>query len=269
MPYFIVQGRGKDSGRKRKPIQIFAKDRNSAIAKAKKQGIVPEAVVLVQVTHFLFDVAGISHRNRDGTERQAIVKRCRAGETLVFEHEVDNPHDVHATTISRENGEQLGYVPAVFASQVTEWHRMNCRYSAAAVQTVPLGENRTLCTVQVCVFLALPDAASEGVTQYVSETLVKVNPQWRVERLLPSREIGSRRWVPMRQSPRDSSGRFSYTGRQITATSESHVRQRVKDTGKNGCLLLAVVLAGLGYVLSVVGTSLAQLGRQVLTFVGG
>ena len=206
MPYFIIEGHGKDSGRKRKPTQVFAKDQDSAIAKAKKQGIVPDSVELVQVTHFVIDVAGISHPNHDGTDRQTIVKRCRTGEKLVLEQEVGNPYDVHAITVFRENGEQLGYVPAALAADVISWHQMGCRYSAVVVQIVPLAEETKLLTVQVCVFVALADANLSRVAKYLSEEMARINPQWQVRAFLPKQQIGAIPWVPVRQSPRDSLG---------------------------------------------------------------
>jgi len=58
--------------------------------------------------HFFGHVAGESHRNADGSDRQSIIPRCRVGDLLVLEHEPDNPHDVNAIRVLRQNGEQIG-----------------------------------------------------------------------------------------------------------------------------------------------------------------
>ena len=237
MPYFIVKGRGKESDRKRKPLSVLAKDRDSAIAKAKRQGVVPDSVDLVRVSHYIIEVAGISHPNRDGTDRQAVVKRCQSAETLVLEHEAGNPHDVHAITVCRKNGEQLGYVPADTASSVVEWHRMGCCYSAVVLENIPLGEDTKLRTVRMCIFVALPDINPNCVTEYVSEELAKINPQLPAERFLPARLLETHPWVPAKQRP---------------------TRRGAKSEAAKGCLIVLALGLALFSGLSLVGTFIVR-----------
>lgn len=111
MPYFLVNGIKKASGRKVKPRRYMALHSQGASAKAKKDGVVPETVELLKVTHFICDVAGASHSNIDGTERQSIVKKCKRLEPIALRHEIGNRHDKHAVQILRATGEQLGYIP--------------------------------------------------------------------------------------------------------------------------------------------------------------
>ena len=73
---------------------------------------------MAPLEHFFGHVAGESHRNADGSDRQAIIPRCRVGDRLVLEHEPDNPHDVNAIRVLRQNGEQIGYLDREFAGQV-------------------------------------------------------------------------------------------------------------------------------------------------------
>jgi len=72
----------------------------------------------VSLDHFFGQVAGESHRNDDGSDRQAIFPRCRVGELLVLEHEPDNPHDINAIRVLRQTGEQIGYLEREFAGEV-------------------------------------------------------------------------------------------------------------------------------------------------------
>ena len=61
---------------------------------------------------FFTKVVGVSHNNEDGTSRQAIVRCCREGESLLLQREPNNQFDANAVRVLRQNGEQLGYLPA-------------------------------------------------------------------------------------------------------------------------------------------------------------
>jgi single-stranded-DNA-specific exonuclease len=56
-------------------------------------------------------IAGVTHSNRDGTKRQALIARCKAGESLTLRREPENPYDEGAIAVHRSTGEQLGYMP--------------------------------------------------------------------------------------------------------------------------------------------------------------
>jgi hypothetical protein len=68
--------------------------------------------------HFFTSVAGVTYPNRDGTKRQTIIAKCRAGEPIVLEAEPDNPQHEHAVRVLREDGSQIGYVAARMASHL-------------------------------------------------------------------------------------------------------------------------------------------------------
>jgi len=83
---------------------------------------------------FFTKIAGVSHRNRNRTSRQAIIKRCRVGEELLLVREPDNAFDPNAIKVLRTNGEQLGYVPASSAAsglarQLDRAEAIRCRIS--------------------------------------------------------------------------------------------------------------------------------------------
>jgi len=85
----------------------------------------------VSFDHFFGQVAGESHRNDDGSDRQAIIPRCRVGELLVLEQEPDNPHDINAIRVLRQNGEQIGYLEREFAGQVVSRSAKGVKFHAA------------------------------------------------------------------------------------------------------------------------------------------
>jgi hypothetical protein len=84
----------------------------------------------MSLEHFFGQVAGESHRNDDGTDRQAIIRRCRVGELLVLQHEPDNPHDINAIRVLRQNGEQIGYLEREFAGEVVSRSAKGRHYHA-------------------------------------------------------------------------------------------------------------------------------------------
>jgi hypothetical protein len=84
----------------------------------------------VSLEHFFGHVAGESHRNADGSDRQAIIPRCRVGELLVLEHEPNNPHDINAIRILRQTGEQIGYLEREFAGEVVSRSAKGRQYHA-------------------------------------------------------------------------------------------------------------------------------------------
>jgi hypothetical protein len=65
-------------------------------------------------------IAGVSHRNKDGRQRQSVLKACRPGDIVEMRPEPDNPHD-HLAVGVYVRGHQAGYlashVAASFASQ--------------------------------------------------------------------------------------------------------------------------------------------------------
>lgn len=74
-------------------------------------------------------VVGVTRRNRDGTDRQTIIRRCVAGEPLALIPAPDNPHDEDAIMICRRTGEQLGYVSEDLADTIgdliADGHRLD------------------------------------------------------------------------------------------------------------------------------------------------
>jgi hypothetical protein len=84
---------------------------------------------------YSLQVHGIAHKNEDGSDRQKIIRKCRAGEPVRFELEPQNPFDPHAIKVCRMNGEQIGYVEKDMAAQTGELMRAG-RIAKASIEEV-------------------------------------------------------------------------------------------------------------------------------------
>jgi hypothetical protein len=73
---------------------------------------------MADIRAFHTKVAGITHQNDDGSERQRIASQCRPGEPLVLIPDPDNPHDENAIRVCRAYGEQLGFLNSELAPKV-------------------------------------------------------------------------------------------------------------------------------------------------------
>jgi HIRAN domain len=124
----------------------------------------------MSLRHFFGNVAGESHRNADGSDRQAIIPRCRVGDLLVLEHEPDNPHDINAIRVLRQNGEQIGYLEREFAGEVVSRSAKGWRYHAVIAG---LGRSRRSALYGVSLLLIVDgDGASDAeVMAYAREIL--------------------------------------------------------------------------------------------------
>ena len=124
----------------------------------------------MSLEHFFGHVAGESHRNDDGSDRQAIIPRCRVGELLVLEHEPDNPHDINAIRVLRQSGEQIGYLEREFAGQVVSRSAKGVTFHAAIAG---IGRPRRSAPYGVALLIIVDDgdATNAEVSTYAGELL--------------------------------------------------------------------------------------------------
>jgi len=124
----------------------------------------------VSLRHFFGHVVGESHRNADGSDRQTIIPRCQVGELLVLEHEPDNPHDINAIRVLRQNGEQIGYLQREFAGEVVSRSAKGWQYHAVIAG---IGRSRRSALYGVSLLLIVDgDGASDAeVMAYAREVL--------------------------------------------------------------------------------------------------
>src|SRR5215470_3215511 len=92
------------------------------------------------VRHFHTKIAGVTHRNRDGSDRQELIRECQVFEPLDLEHEAVNPHDPNAVRVLRKTGEQLGYLRAELAADIVS--KSKCGYRFEVFITDISGDER-------------------------------------------------------------------------------------------------------------------------------
>jgi hypothetical protein len=140
----------------------------------------------VSLEHFFGQVAGESHRNHDGTDRQTIISRCTVGEPLILEHEPDNPYDINAIRVLRRNGEQIGYLERAFAGEVVSRTAKGHVYRAAIAD---IGRPQRHAPYGVALLIIVDDgsATDEEAATYAHEVLsrdravpMSVTPNWLV-----------------------------------------------------------------------------------------
>jgi hypothetical protein len=129
----------------------------------------------VPLYHFFSKVAGVSHQNDDGTQRQAVVRQCYLLEKLVLDHQEDNPQDPNAVRICRESGEQLGYLRAEVAEEVVRWAAPGYRwavYVSALTGGTPEAPYRG---VNLLLVRAAPGVGREEAKVYIDRLASEIN----------------------------------------------------------------------------------------------
>lgn len=65
-------------------------------------------------------IAGVTHRNPDGTSRQESVRQLQAMEQLELRRDPDNPYSKYAVRVCTSTGYTLGYIPEFIARDVSD-----------------------------------------------------------------------------------------------------------------------------------------------------
>jgi len=123
------------------------------------------------VNHRSVNIAGVSHENRDGTNRQQIVARCSPGEVLRLEREEDNPVDPNAVAVVRLNGEQLGYLPREDAVRVIEGSEEGWTYAGVISKILDDGIRGHYLGVGMSLVYAHSTADRDAVTKHVNDLI--------------------------------------------------------------------------------------------------
>ena len=98
------------------PAVHYDKDKADAAFEEKVDKAIPPSD---RLKSFYVKVAGVNHRNNDGTSRHRIIKDCEVFECLNLVWEADNKFDPNAIAIRRfEDGAQLGYLDSRLAEEV-------------------------------------------------------------------------------------------------------------------------------------------------------
>ena len=124
------------------------------------------------VWHFFTKVAGVTHANRDGSERQDIIAVCEPFETLDLDHEEDNPVDANAIAVRRRSGEQLGYLPAELAADVVERLGKGYRYAAYLAEVTGGHGDKPTLGANLLIVVAEPGVGDDVVLEYFNRVIV-------------------------------------------------------------------------------------------------
>ena len=125
------------------------------------------------VNHRSVNVAGVSHNNRDGTNRQEIIARCVAGEVLRLKHEDDNPVDPNAVAVVRLSSEQLGYLHREDAEEVLNKSKEGWMYAGVISKILNDGVRGHYLGVGMSLVYALSTADKAVVTKHLNDLVRK------------------------------------------------------------------------------------------------
>jgi hypothetical protein len=67
------------------------------------------------------NIAGVTYKNQDGTDRQTLLKKIKKGDLLFLERESDNKYDVNAIKVLNKKGQQLGYIKSELAEDLSAY----------------------------------------------------------------------------------------------------------------------------------------------------
>lgn len=123
-----------------------------------------------EIRHFFTKVAGVTHKNADGSSRQRILRKCSVGESLMLVPEPDNPHDTNAIRLCRQNGQQLGYVNRDLAAEIASKRRGLERHAMFVSQITGADSGKSL-GANVLVICKEPDTPDREIRRYVGSVL--------------------------------------------------------------------------------------------------
>ena len=119
------------------------------------------------ITHFFTKVVGVTHPNSDGSDRQEIIQGCKPCEQVFLRPEPENPFDPNAIAVDREQGEQLGYLPAGLAKEL----KQDCEH-IAFIWAVLGGEGGfSTLGVQLVVIRAEEGVTPEEIQEYIDSSV--------------------------------------------------------------------------------------------------
>jgi hypothetical protein len=147
----------------------------------------------VSLRHFFGHVARESYRNDDGSDRQTIIPGCQVGELLVLQHEPDNPHDINAIRVLRQNGEQIGYLERAFAGEVVSRSAKGWQYHAVIAG---IGRSRRSALYGVSLLLIVDgDGASDAEVMAYARGVLSVNRQVEASAPRATRTSPTANWL--------------------------------------------------------------------------
>jgi HIRAN domain len=128
-----------------------------------------------EVCHFHTKIVGVTYQNSDGSYRQKLIRKCRLFESLLLDHEEDNPHDANAVRVCRQNGQQLGYLDGGLAEEIVRKSNRGYRF-ATFVKEVTGGRKGEWLGVNLLILQAEPGVNDRQVKNYLRQ-LIREDPE--------------------------------------------------------------------------------------------
>ena len=123
----------------------------------------------MRLRHNFAKVAGVTFPNDDGSERQEIIRRCKAGEHLILRHQPDNAYSEFAVQVLRKNGQQIGHAPEYLAEWICKELRAGYR-AAGVIRNVTGGTpDKPTRGVNFLAVFAAEDVTPKELQEYVDE----------------------------------------------------------------------------------------------------
>lgn len=130
----------------------------------------------------VFKIRGVSFPNDDGSERQAIIRRCRLGEYLLTRRDRDNGFSRNAIGVFREGGDQLGNVPEYVARDFAPLMDSGMESTAILLNITGGTRDKPTCGVNVVMFVHSASVSQIALDDFAQQVLQKCAPHLRVRR---------------------------------------------------------------------------------------
>lgn len=124
-----------------------------------------------EVRRLFTKVVGVTHKNRDGTDRQVVIGKCRVMDELLLRHEHDNPVDSNAVAVCRINGEQLGYLQSDLAGEIVRASLRGRRHCPFVVAITGGTDRCPSLGVNLAVVIVEPGVSIQRVREYIRENM--------------------------------------------------------------------------------------------------
>lgn len=125
------------------------------------------------ISSFFTSLAGVSHRNPDGSQRQRIIRACRAGERLTLVREPDNEYDEFAIAVYSVSGRQIGYVKTELAERLCEQLDDGCGVAMYVKEVTGGVAGKPTLGVNVAVFVSEPGVSRVSYDDFVDQVLAE------------------------------------------------------------------------------------------------
>lgn len=120
----------------------------------------------MRIRHQFTKVAGVTFLNDNGTDRQHILSKCKAGEQLTLKHDPLNEHSECAIEVRRTTGQQLGFLPEWLAQEIRTIVENGYRILAVVKEITGTAHVESTLGANLIVLYIQTDVTDDEVTAY-------------------------------------------------------------------------------------------------------